>query len=494
MTDSSIHKGKHLSKYLVNVPWYLLSSICTKLIGLLLLPIYTNNFLKEEIGALSTYESLGRIIVVFISLYLDAAFIRFYYKVNAENKNQLGLFFSTHFWFILIWGSIASLILIYSLPLLIPALPPSTKYLLPTLILNQLMFQLTTMVTSIWSANLKAKKISIYNITFSLFSLLITLYLILINKTGWESRIYALSGVYVMQLLFLTCIAIRLKWLTWDFEAQYIKDSLRYSIPLIPNIVAGWIAMFSDRLIMNYYGQLDQVGMYSIAAQLTLVLYVLNDSITRIQSPLAMSGLTDNPVSAKCEIAKFVLAYFSLITFCYCSILFVLPESIIFILGIDYVSTVDIFIILGWVYILSGIYRIFTNIISFHGATWLISVGAIFQAFINLGFNLILIPIYGMYAAALSTVISMIFYTLWIFLFSQKIDKVSLNYYNLFSVLLCALFVVFSLIIINNNNFLPITNLFFKTILFILMIIWFFNSQPSITKNYILNKLKNIRI
>lgn len=494
MTDSPIHKGKHLSKYLVNVPWYLLSSICTKLIGLLLLPIYTNNFLKEEIGALSTYESLGRIIVVFISLYLDAAFIRFYYKINGENKNQLGLFFSTHFWFILIWGSIASLILIYSLPVLIPTLPPSTKYLLPTLILNQLMFQLTTMVTSIWSANLKAKKISIYNITFSLFSLFITLYLILINKTGWESRIYALSGVYMMQLFLVTCIAIRLKWLTWNFEAKYIKDSLRYSIPLIPNIVAGWIAMFSDRLIMNYYGQLDQVGLYSIAAQLTLVLYVLNDSITRIQGPLAMSGLTDNPVSAKCEIAKFVLAYFSLITLCYCSILFVLPESIIFILGINYVSTVDIFIILGWVYILSGVYRIFTNIISFHGATWLISVGALFQALINLGFNLILIPIYGMYAAALSTVISMIFYTIWIFLWSQKLDKVSLNYYNIASVFVCSLFVVFSLIIINKNTFLPFINLFLKVTLFILMIIWFFKSQTSNTKTTILNKLKPIRI
>ena len=82
--------------------------------GFLLLPIYTNYFSKAEIGFLSTYESLGRMIVFLISLYLDAAFIRFFYKEKADKHQNIPLFFSTHFWFVVVWGGIAAFVITLS--------------------------------------------------------------------------------------------------------------------------------------------------------------------------------------------------------------------------------------------------------------------------------------------------------------------------------------------------------------------------------------------
>ena len=83
--------------YMENVPWFLISSILTKLFGFILLPIYTQSFSKEELGSLYIYESLGRVVVIFISLYLDAAFLRYYYREKPKGKSELRVLFSTIF-------------------------------------------------------------------------------------------------------------------------------------------------------------------------------------------------------------------------------------------------------------------------------------------------------------------------------------------------------------------------------------------------------------
>ena len=66
---------------------------------------------------------------------------------------------------------------------------------------------------------------------------------------------------------------------------------LLYSIPLIPNIAGGWINGFSDRLIISKYVDYTATGIYSLAANLAFLLYVVQDSITQVQGALSMSGL-----------------------------------------------------------------------------------------------------------------------------------------------------------------------------------------------------------
>lgn len=483
--EKNIHKGRHLTKYLDNMPWYLISSISTKLFGLLLLPVYTQFFTKEELGSLATYESLGRMFVVALSLYIDAAFIRYYYKARATNPDKIDVFFSSHFWFIVGWGSVAALLLLFLGPSFIPGLPKASPYLLASLILYHLLSQLVVMLTLIWNANLQAKKVAIFQVSFSLISLLVTLYLILGSEIGWESRIYALLLVSLAQLIFVIRTIVNSNLLVLKFDVGIIKLSLKYCIPLIPNIAAGWIAMFSDRIIMSYFGQLDQVGVYSIAAQLSMILYVVNDSITKIQGPLAMSGLTDNVNEAKTKMVEFVSVYFSLVSLLYCTVLFLLPNIVSILFGDDYVEVTNIFMVLGWVYILSGIYRVFTNIISFHNATWIISLGAIIQASVNILFNLLMIPTYGMYAAAVSTVLSMAVYTGWIYAWSQKLDRLDLNFSYLIRIFVLTLFIIFALFLINHYSLKDGFASIQKLILFCVMVFSFLRLQGKEFRKYL---------
>ncbi|WP_281630271.1 polysaccharide biosynthesis C-terminal domain-containing protein [Vibrio sp. St2] len=492
INETKIHEGGHFKKYITKAPWYLISSVSTKLIGFILLPVYTSYFSKEEIGSLSVYESLGRIIVVVISLYLDAAFTRYYYKVKSESPTRMACFFSTHFWFVLLWGGGACITMGLFIQPGVFSLPKASDLVIPALLFSQLFSQLVVMLTSLWSANLYVKRLAIFNILFSLLTLLITMYFIVVSKQSWEFRFYALFLISLIQFVLVFLIVIKSKLLILSFDIEIIKTSLKFSIPLIPNIIAGWVAMFSDRIILSYYGHLDQVGVYSIAAQLTLVLYIVNDAITRIQGPLAMSGMTEDIERAKQKMSDFVHIYLTILIFMYFIISIFTPFFVNIAFGDEYKAVSDIFYILGWVYIFSGIYRVFTNVISYHNTTLYISTGAVLQAIINVFSNLVLIPYYGMYAAALSTLLSMMVYTIWLCYFSQKLSPINIAYKQLALIVLVGIFSVILLRYLDNSDTITYVTYILKAVLAIFVALVLFLLQKNESKVQIIQITRRI--
>ena len=436
MKSEAIHEGNQLPKYLQSTTWYFISSILTKGIGFFLVPMYTRYLTPEEYGILSTFEAFGRVLPVFLSLYLDSAFSRFYYLEKEVGKDRISVLYSTHFWFILIWGTFASICvatIIYTFDDRIGVFG-----LLPIVLIVgvQLLNQLSVMVTMIWNANLLAKLLSIFQIITAIVGVALTAYWLAILDYGWISRIYALMVVAVIQLVILTLIAIKKKWLLLTFDKKVLKRSLEYAVPLIPNVAAGWVALFSDRLILAHYGMLDQVGVYSVAAQIVLILYIFNDSITKVQGPLSMSGLTKNIEEAKDRLRVFVQCYVGLIAIFGGLVVIFSREILIIVAPIEYSTAHYVIGILAGVYIFSGIYRVFTNVISFHNKTWIISAAAFIQAALNLFLNFTFIPIFGMYAAAAATLLSVFFYMLFIYIMSQKALYVDIDLFYVGSVLI----------------------------------------------------------
>ena len=82
--------------------------------------------------------------------------------------------------------------------------------------------------------------------------------------------------------------------------------------------------------------------------------------------------------------------------------------------------------ILASIYVISGLYRVFSTVVSFHKKTWIISSAAILQALVNIVLNFIFIPLFGMYAAAWSSLLSLVGYLAWIAYWSQRLEPVKL--------------------------------------------------------------------
>src|ERR1035437_10169346 len=77
---------------------------------------------------------------------------------------------------------------------------------------------------------------------------------------------------------------------------------------------------------------------------------------------------------------------------------------------------------------MSGIYRIFTTILSFHAKMWVIASAAIISALLSVFLNFIFIPLFGQWAAAWASFFSVLGYTAWLFYWSQKFDPIKINY------------------------------------------------------------------
>ena len=73
MITTDIHKGNWGNKIFKKGKWYLLSSIFTKGLSILLLPVYTYYLSTEEFGILQTLSAVAGILPMFISLALDRA-------------------------------------------------------------------------------------------------------------------------------------------------------------------------------------------------------------------------------------------------------------------------------------------------------------------------------------------------------------------------------------------------------------------------------------
>ena len=258
---------------------------------------------------------------------------------------------------------------------------------------------------------------------------------------NWQSRILGTCFMSIVQFLILTYFALKNNWISFQFSKNIIKRSLIFSIPLIPNIAAGWIAGFSDRIIMTFYGRLGEAGIYSVAASFTMLLYILNDAVTQVQGPLSLSGLTENKKDAKIEMQNFLIVFVGTMSVFYLGLSLFSKEILTISTDNQYHIAHKLISILGPIYIFSGVYRIFTVLITFHGMTWWISVAAIFQALVNILLNLIFIPVFGMYAAAYSTLISMFLYTCFIVWRVQLIDPLIIHYRLISKILFLIVFI-----------------------------------------------------
>lgn len=421
-----IHEGSQFRAYLKHAPWYFISSLLSKALGFLLLPVYTRYLSPEDYGVLATLQSYGVLASVVISLSMDSAFIRYYYQERVVSESRVQRLYSTFFWFIVCWGVFASGAMLFVTPLVMTELLDISLLPVVLVIAAQLLNQLSLMVLRIWRAELLARRIALITVVNSIITAGITLYLLIPHNAGWMAQIYATASIASLQALLLVWIAIQKNWLKFDFDQATLKKGIIYALPLMPSVAASWISGYSDRMILSYYGHIAQAGLYSIAFQFAYILYIFSDAVTQIQEPISMSGLTSDRERAKEQIVEFIRVYIWMMTLIYLGMTLFSREVIEWFLDPRYREAYRLIAILSFLYIIGGLYRIFTVIISFHKKTWIIASAAILQAIVNVMLNFTFIPLFGMYAAAWSSLFSLLGYFFWLVFWSQRLEPIKI--------------------------------------------------------------------
>ncbi|MEF8811838.1 MAG: oligosaccharide flippase family protein, partial [Bacteroidales bacterium] len=255
---------------------YSLGNVSTKIVGLILLPLYTDVLTVEEYGVLGTVEITLQVLVTAFSLSLYQALNRWYWDNNYRDK-QNSIFFTVLVSLVL--G--ASLMFLFFLPFSRPfslALLDSTQYayLFKLLLVGAFLQIISRLFLSLMRLQRKPLMFSVTNVIKMLVTLGLTIYFVAGLKRGLE-------GIMEAQIIgFLVFILINLKYIirniTPAFEQSILKEMLLFSYPLAISSVSGVLITVTDRYVVRYIGGLNDMGLYSLGFKVANVLkiFVIN--------------------------------------------------------------------------------------------------------------------------------------------------------------------------------------------------------------------------
>lgn len=271
---------------------YGLGTMAPKLAGLILIPLYTKHFPVSEFGIIGLLDSTAQIILGVLGFSLYQGFFRWYFDKSIERKRE-SLFFSLLLLHVLI--AIVSMILIWTFSRQLSVLlfgHIGYAYVVQVMALASLLQMVLIMPSTLLRLQEKARMFALNNIIQMAVMLVFTLWFILGLKQGVEAIYHAqlLSQVAVILLLFNYMrrnSRIHIEW-------SLLKEIVSFCMPLVISSIAVVVLGQADRYIIKAFGQLGDVGLYTLGFRLSNTLNILIvASISFAIQPLIFKKMDD---------------------------------------------------------------------------------------------------------------------------------------------------------------------------------------------------------
>lgn len=225
-----------------------------------------------------------------------------------------------------------------------------------------------------------------------------------------------------------------------------IKKYLSFSLYLIPHNIALWILSSSDRVIIkNLLSELD-LGVYSLAYSLALILMIVNSGIALT---LPNFIIKKYEYYIKSNIKILLISGYSISTIIlniilYWFILYFKSE-------IEYLGQVNnnVYNIIIWIFngiYLLGLYYFYSNILFYKNKAKLISINTFLVSIINIILTVVLVLFYNIKGAAIATFIAYSIYLFSNVFFSYRLEKqIKKDVVYLMIISVCTIILNFSL-------------------------------------------------
>lgn len=251
-----------------------------------------------------------------------------------------------------------------------------------------------------------------------------------------------------------------------------LSSYLHYSIPLIPNALFAWVVMSSDRYIIVHVHDINTAGTYSAAYSMGYLVHFFLTPITFVLFPIISRLWEDQRTTLVKRYLETALGYYVLLAVPAVLGVYTLAPLILTTLTtqefvVDHVTV--LFILLG--FFSHGIYCFFSYILQLKEKTYYLPVSFLIAASLNLMLNLLLIPKYGMSAAALSTFIAYFIHMLIVMFLGTTLLRLSFPHLLLLKTLLASAGMVLVLKVLNPKSFpsLVVASLVGASVYFALM-------------------------
>ena len=417
-------KGKDLAK---NTAIVSIGKICTQLITFLLLPVYTAVLSNEEYGVVDLLNTLTSLLLPIVTLQIEQGIFRYLIDCRENNEKQIKLI-TTIIRFMII-QSIACIVIFLCVS---PFIHNEYKYFLMA---NLLMGIFSSLLLQICRGLGDNATYAIGSFITGAFTVVLNVIFIVAFRWG----AYGMLGATAISN-FICAVYIFLKRKIYkyikpkQFDKKILKEIIKYSVPLIPNMISWWIVSASDRTIISAVIGIAQNGIYSAANKFsgvfTTLYSVFNLTWTESASININSEDRDEFFS---KILDFVIRFFG----CLClGTIAVMPFAFNILINEKFAEAYYQIPIL----ILGSVFNI---LVSFVGSIYVakkltkeIAKTSIISAVINIFVNIVLIKSIGLYAASISTVIAYALMFIYRWIDVKKYVKFNVNKILMFALII----------------------------------------------------------
>ncbi|MBI6546613.1 MAG: oligosaccharide flippase family protein [Cyanobacteria bacterium NC_groundwater_1444_Ag_S-0.65um_54_12] len=381
------------------------------------MPILTRLFSPEEYGTWGVLNTIVGIMTMILILGADSAYSRYYFEYRSQSERQR--LTSTCLIFLVIWtflGVLVALLSVRQISLLV--FQTSNHWHLLAIALPGIPIALLNLICSQALRNqFKARLYAVLNLVSGLVGILFTIIGVLF---GGLSGILVGTVLSAVVMLPVRLFSIR-QLLILTFSWQDLGFLLRYGVPLVPASIAYWVFQGSDRILLGRLSSLEQVGLFTVAATISGILYMLSGVFSTAWNPHAIYIHESEPDRAPVVFGQ-MLRY---IIVCFGGLAVVLsvfaPELTGLLSDKRYVQAAAAVGPLTLAMVAQASIQVTASGISLQKKTHYIMVLSWLAAFANLALNIVLMPKWGMIAAAWSTAVAYLLLSVSYFTVSQRL-------------------------------------------------------------------------
>ncbi|EHL78621.1 lipopolysaccharide biosynthesis protein [Bacillus smithii] len=425
-------------QFIKNIVIYSVGALGSKLIAFFLLPLYTHTLPRKDFGFIELINTTLMVAIPIIGFQLSESAFR--YLLDSKDLDDKKKIISNSF-FIVITSCVVFGILykIASLFTNITELFQNKGNLIMLLIF-----------TTLWVGILKQIARGLEeNIVFAFADIILTVsigglsyYFLYIKNWGLSGYFLSiiLSNTFVILIIIIFCRLWRFIRISSISKSQtYLM--LLYSIPFIPNIIAGWFMNASDRYFIAHYAGLNYVGLYSVAFKYSTILTILSGIIILAWQSYAVTNYHSR--NANNSFSRIFELYLFSLTLIFMVLIIIEKPLLKIMVSEEYINS--------WRYIpllLGSSYALAMS--SFFAVAYIVVkktknlfYSSILTGATNVILNLIFIPECGAIAAAYSTLFSTII--LWIIrmIDTKKYFNIYINYKSIILNIIIIISIVF---------------------------------------------------
>ncbi len=379
---------------------YGLGGLVSRILAVLLLPLYTHYLSRSDYGQIETLVALVTVLTIVLRFGISAAFFRFYFDADDDNGRRLVL--RTSFWFTM---TMATLGLVAVVALATPISnwlfgePEAANLVRASAVALWAQMNYEQM-SSLFRVEERSVAFVIASLTNVVLTVAGTVLLVVVLDRG---PLGVIVGNFTGTLIvYLALLGYRREQLGLQLDRGLLRRMNRFGMPLVPSALFLWVTNFSDRFFLVKLTDTAEVGLYSVGVRIASAMVLLLTAFRMAWPAFAYSIKSDD--EAKRTYA-WVLTYLVVLTAWIATALTLLsPWLVDWLTAPEFSSASRVVGPLAFAAVSFGGFIVISIGIGRARRTqfnWVITGIA---AVVNVALNLTLIPVYGMMGAAVATV------------------------------------------------------------------------------------------